>query len=73
MLNKKQCNPNNFLVTSLRKRERENEKEKKKKKRTKRKRSKEKDKEKERILPPLYSPQGGGRQADPPRPYTRVK
>ena len=71
MLNGKQCNPNNFLVTSLAKRERENEKEKKKKKRSKRKRSKEKDKEKERIYPPLYSPPRGSRGE--PRPEFRVR
>ena len=71
MLNRKQCNPNNFLVTSLAKRERENEKEKKKKKRSKRKRSKEKDKEKERIYPPYIPPRG--RSASPPLARGRIK
>ena len=73
MLNGKQCNPNNFLMTPLAKRERENEKEKKKKKRSKRKRSKEKDKEKERIYPPIFPPGGVEVNLDQSFAYTRVK
>ena len=76
MLNGKQCNPNNFLMTPLlhkkkkekKRKEKENEKEREKKQK---KKKKEKDKEKERIYPPYIPPRG--RSASPPLAYTRVK